>query len=156
MSFTPERWQLRGLSLQTAELYGKPHIHAHYAGKGVKTHKRDEGARCAVCRRAAQSVHHAPPLSKGREFLLSTPNGEWALKPSLFALCGSGTTGCHNQFHGGARYEPLWVWNDDEAAEEWWSGRILSMVAPHSPALYLYGKWAIVDRLTGKVIEVRS
>ena len=57
MTFVPERSQLRGLSVQVAELYGKPHIGAHYEGKGVKTHKRNEGALCPICFSHAQSVH---------------------------------------------------------------------------------------------------
>lgn len=154
MTFVPERSQLRGLSVQVAELYGKPHIGAHYEGKGVKTHKRNDGALCPICFSHAQSVHHVPPLSKGREFLLETPRGSWPLKPSLFALCGSGTTGCHNGFHGGARFEPHWVWRDDDCARAWWSGEILEAYQPHDKGLYLFGYWSIQDRRDGGRIEV--
>lgn len=156
MSFQPSSAQLGGLSYQKAELYGKPHVNAHYEGKHVKSHKRDEDAPCLVCRKMARSVHHVPPLSVGHKFVLRTPLGEFHLKPSLFALCGSGTTGCHNDFHGGARFEPEWVWNSDKDAEAWWSGEILSRIKPHSPMLYAFGFWRIHDRDTGKYFEVHG
>ena len=151
MSFVPSSAQLCGLSLQVAELYGKPHIHAHYAGKGVRTHRMDDGATCAVCRRMATNVHHVPPVSKGL-FTLRTPRGEWELRPALFALCGSGTTGCHNLFHGGARYQPEWVWFLDYQ-EAWWSGDLLKTYEPHDPGLFAYGRWVIHDRNTGTTFE---
>lgn len=154
MSFTPPASQLRGLSLDVAELYGKPHIGAHYEGKSVKSHKRDDDSACLICGKAVRSVHHVPPLSKGHEFTLRTPNGVFELRPSLFALCGSGTTGCHNDFHGGARFVPEWVWHTDADAEAWWRGEILRRFKPHSPMLYAFGFWRIHDRKTGKHIEV--
>lgn len=89
MSFTPSTQQLCGLSLDVAELYGKPHIGAHYEGKSVKSHKKDDDSTCLICSKTVQSVHHAPPLSKGHKFTLKTPNGVFELKPSLFALCGA-------------------------------------------------------------------
>lgn len=156
MSFAIPQSQLRGLSIPKAELYGKPHVGAHYEGNGVKSHKADEGARCLVCHAQSQSVHHAPPLSVGREFALVTDNGIFVLKPSLFALCGSGTTGCHNGFHGGARFVPEWVWRSDEAACAWWSGELLARMEPHSPELYDYGFWSIHDKVYGFCIEVRG
>lgn len=151
MGFTPGRHQLRGLSVDVAELYGKPHLGACYRGSGAnaKAYQLDEGARCAICRRPATNAHHVPPLSKGRGFRLVTPKGEWLLKPSLFALCGSGTTGCHNGFHGGARYEARWVWRDDRCAELWWDGSILAELGPHNPGIFAYGHWLVKDRLTG-------
>lgn len=154
MSFTPSTKQLCGLSLDVAELYGKPHIGAHYEGKSVKSHKKDEDSTCLVCHRAVQSVHHVPPLSNGHEFVLRTPKGDFHLMPSLFALCGSGTTGCHNDFHGGARFAPEWVWYTDADAEAWWSGDILERFSPHSAMLYAFGFWRIHDRNTGKYFEV--
>ncbi len=154
MSFTPSMDQLCGLSLEVAERYGKPHVGAFYAGSGVKTHKRRGDARCAVCGRPVGSVHHEPPLSRGHVFLLRTKWGQFVLKPSLFALCGSGTTGCHNDFHGGARFKPYWVWRSDEFAEMWWDGTLLKTIHPHSPELYEYGYWRIHDARTGRDIEI--
>ena len=144
-----------GVSYEVAECYGKPHIGAFYSGSGVKSHKREEGAICAVCGRPATNAHHNPQLSKGDIFLLITKWGRFALKPALIAVCGSGTTGCHNGFHGGARFKARWVWDSDEYAEMWWEGEFLKRMRPHSKELYLYGKWVIEDRVTGAVIEHR-
>lgn len=155
MTFVPERSQLRGLSVDKAELYGKPHVGARYRYvSDPKSNRRDDGARCAVCGRPAESSHHVPPLSKGRSFVLETPIGSWRLLPSLFALCGSGTTGCHGLFHGGARYFPRWEWLTDEAAEAWWSGELLSRFGAHSPELYAFGRWVVSDAESGKTFGV--
>ena len=157
MSYRPDKEQLDGLSYEVAECYGKPHIMAHYHGRGVKTHRKDSDAVCAICRRKVGSVHHNPPLSKGHVFVLRTPIGQFVLKPSLFSLCGSGTTGCHDGFHGDARYEPRWIWDDDEYAEKWWSGWFLShFIEPHDEKLYRYGRWVIRDSKTGQDIEYRK
>lgn len=149
MSFTPQSWQLHGLSVEVAELYGKPHLNACYVGSSPKRYRMDEGARCAICRRPATNVHHVPPLSKGLFTLCGSDGGIWTLRPSLFALCGSGTTGCHNGFHGGARFKPVWVWKTDDDARAWWSGEILLLVPPHDPAIYEHGYWVVYDRKTG-------
>lgn len=156
MTFTPTMDQLCGLPREIAECYGKPHIMAHYASGGVKSHKPDEGAVCAVCRQRVGSVHHNPPLSRGRVFVLRSEWGQFVLKPSLIALCGSGTTGCHNGFHGGARYRAYWIWDSDEYAEKWWSGEFLKDMSPHDPALYRFGKWLIHDARNDKDFEYRG
>lgn len=148
-----ERYQLRGLSLDKAELYGKPHIGAHYTGR--KGYERTQDY-CCICGKPAQSCHHVIPLSRGKVFQLQTPKGSWFLRSPLFALCGTGTTGCHNDFHGGARYIPRWVWDSEEFKRRWWSGSLLSKHTPHSPALYWYGHWEILDRKTGNVITIRE
>jgi len=145
-----------GLSYDVAECYGKPHIRAYYEGKGVKTHRRENGAFCVICGKPATNAHHNPPISKGDVFLLMTKWGQFVLKPSLIAVCGSGTTGCHNGFHGGARYKARWVWDSDEFARMWWEGEFLKRMAPHSKALYRYGKWAISDSVSGAVREFRE
>lgn len=156
MSYTPPRELLRGMSLQHAELYGKPHIGAEYMGESVKSHRTWQGSVCAVCGRPATNVHHVSPLSRGRTFRLETQVGVWELKPALFALCGTGTTGCHNGFHGGARFKAEWVWDNDRDAHEWWRGELLLMMRPHDPMLYLYGWWEIADLKTGAVRQVRN
>lgn len=156
MSFTPRMEQLCGLSYDVAECYGKPHIMAFYASSSVKSHKKEPDAVCAICRRQVGSVHHNPPLSRGHVFLLKTQWGQFVLKPALFALCGTGTTGCHNGFHGGARYKATWVWDSDEYAEKWWSGEFLKDIEPHSNQLFKYGKWVIHDARTGEDIEYRG
>lgn len=148
--------QLHGFSREVAELYGKPHIGAYYKSASVKSHTLKENARCMVCWHTATNAHHCPPISKGKKFDLVTPNGVFELRPSLFALCGSGTTGCHNDFHGGARYIPEWIWRseDDEAA--WWNGEILSKFEPHDHALYDFGYWRIHDTKAGTFFEVNK
>lgn len=155
MSFVPERRQLRGLPLDVAELYGKPHVSARYRSGSIRSHAMEPGARCAVCRRPATNVHHAPPVSKGT-FRLVTPAGSWELKPALLALCGSGTTGCHDGFHGGGRYRLAWEWGSDDDARAWWDGSILNSLEPHDPAIYGHGRWKILDRLTGGTYEHRG
>jgi len=156
MSWTPTRAQLGGLSLDVAECYGKPHIGAHYTNSHVKSHKPDWDAVCAVCRRRIGSVHHIPPLSKGHTFTMKTPVGQFVLRPSLFALCGNGTMGCHNGFHGGALYKARWKWDSDEYARMWWEGEFLRRMRPHSRELYRYGCWVIEDIRNGWSIEVRK
>ena len=135
--------QLRGWARERAELYGKPHLGARYTGK-----RRYEllQSRCCVCGRPAQSCHHVAHRSWGLEFELVTPNGTWELRSPLFALCGSGTTGCHNGFHGGAALKAEWRWHSEVYEKAWWTGELLQAHRQHDPALYDYGCWAITDR----------
>ncbi len=153
---------LNGLSYEKASLYGLPHIGARYTRDGAKWAKN--GARnyektqtfCFICGCAATNCHHVVPLSYGQVFELKTPRGTYPLRSPLFALCGSGTTGCHNGFHGGARYKAKWVWDDPEYEQMWWSGELLSQYPPHHPSLYHYGCWQIEDRKTGTTITHRE
>jgi len=156
MTYIPASSQLRGLPYEAAECYGKPHIMCRYSGSSAKSHMRDEDARCVCCGRMATNAHHNPPLSKGHIFLLMTKWGRFALKPSLIAVCGSGTTGCHNGFHGGARFKARWVWDSDEYAEMWWNGEFLKHMRPHSRELYRYGCWHISDSETGREFDWRD
>lgn len=149
-----EMAQLRGLPLERAELYGKPCVGAEYTDR--RGGYRRTSDTCCVCGRPAQSCHHAAPRSLGKTFTLVTPRGTHELRSALLALCGSGTTGCHDGFHGGARYVARWVWDDEECEREWWCGLLLAIHAPHSPALYGYGRWEIEDRLTGRVATIRE
>lgn len=80
---------LRGYPKERAELYGKPHLGAHYThGKAYEA----LSPRCCVCGRRAGSVHHVAHRSWGETFRLVTPCGTWDLRSPLFCLCGSGTT----------------------------------------------------------------
>ncbi len=142
--------QLRGLPMERAELYGKPHLGARYTGKGRYELTRP---RCCVCGRRATNCHHVAHRSWGVEFPLVTPNGTWSLRSPLFALCGSGTTGCHNGFHGGATLRAEWRWRSETYEEAWWTGRLLQVHEPHSPELYDYGYWAITDRDGNEIIR---
>lgn len=154
MSFRPTMQQLQGLPYEIAECYGKPHIGCYYASDNVKSHKRHDGVHCTCCGMPATNAHHNPPLSRGKSFSLVTPKEVYDLTPALFALCGSGTTGCHNGFHGGARYKAEWIWLSDEYAEMWWNGELLAIYAPHSKELYCFGYWRITDKLRGRSFEV--
>lgn len=137
MNYTPNRFLLRGLSVDVAEMYGKPHINAWYAkhSDSVNAYRFNHDARCPICWNRATNVHHCPPKSKGK-FIL---HGH-VLRPALFALCGSGTTGCHGKFHQ-RLIVPRWEWYTMGNAEAWWNGELLEMHGPHSPELYQYGDW---------------
>lgn len=137
-----EMAQLKGLSLEVAELYGKPHLGAYYEGDSIKSHKWDGHSSCAICGLPASNVHHVSHQSKGY-FTLKAGLDEFKLKPALFALCGTGTTGCHDKFHGSARLKARWIWRDESFADYWWSGEMLKRFGAHNPALYAYGSWQI-------------
>ena len=145
--------QLRGFPKDLAEKYGKPHIGAYYRTSSVKSHTMDGYQPCAVCGAPATNVHHDPPLRNGHGFELESGGMLLKLRPALFALCGSGTTGCHNGFHGGGRFTARWVWDDLLGDEAWWTGDLLEILEPHSPGLYRFGHWEIEDRKTGQVIR---
>ena len=147
---------LRGLPLETAERYGKPHIGAFYYNANVKSHAlADDYVPCACCGKPATNVHHDPPLRYGHSFKFwnAAMGCHQQLRPALLALCGSGTTGCHNGFHGGARYSLRWVWDYPEAEARWWGGDLLTILEPHSVGLYQFGHWEIEDRATGRTIR---
>lgn len=91
-------------------------------------------------------MHHVARRSWGETFRLVTPRGTWDLRSPLFCLCGSGTTGCHEKFHGGARLKAEWKWRSTVYEEDWWSGELLQTYGPHSPGLYEYGYWLVTDR----------
>jgi hypothetical protein len=151
---------LNGQPYETAKKFGMPHIGAHYLREDVRTNKLDENALCCICGKMATNSHHDPEKGMGGKnssWCMKTEHGMFILMPSLKAVCGSGTTGCHNGFHGGARYKSRWEWDSDELETKWWSGYLLSHgVTPHSPQLYGMGRWVITDALTGEEIEIRG
>ena len=153
---------LGGVPLQVAECYGKPHIGCRYEvaefpdtrqgrAVAVNSHRLDEGALCACCGRPATNAHHWPPKRNSPTFHL---NGH-CLRPALFAVCGSGTTGCHNGWHAGARYRAIWKWDADEYFTAWWFDDLVGETGAHSNELYLYGCWELYDMLMGRIWEVR-
>lgn len=158
--FIPDSHVLAGLPLEVAELFGKPHVGCRYKGSSVDSHTLIDQAKCCVCGKPATNCHHVPQKGMGgrnRQFTLSSEWGTFVLSPALLAVCGSGTTGCHNGFHGGARYTPKWVWDMPGADEEWWSGWLLSHgFPPHSERLFMLGHWEIQDKKTQKTIEIRG
>ena len=146
MNYKPTREQLRGLSYETAKLYGMPHIGCHYIRDDVNATAWDDRIvrRCAVCGRVngQQSKHHEPPKGKGSNFTLATPLGQFVLKPALIGLCGSGTTGCHGDRHNGT-LSIRWEWDTEEDEEKWWNGYWLSRTfnEPHGKWLYWHGRY---------------
>lgn len=154
MSYVPDSRILHGTPLAKAELYGKPHIGAFYANSSIKSHKMAGEANCAICGMRATNVHHCPPIGTARVFSLQTPTGVHVLKPALFAVCGTGNTGCHGEFHHWV-IEARWAWEDDACAELWWGGVLLRRMEPHSPRLFEYGHWELY-RFGELVREVRS
>ena len=137
MSYIPNRFLLRGLSVDIAECYGKPHMNAWYVkhNDSINSYRFNHEASCPICGKRAVNVHHCPPRSKGK-FIL---HGH-VLKPALFALCGSGTTGCHGKMHQ-KLIIPRWKWYSDDYAEYWWSGKLLEEYEPNSDDLYEFGGW---------------
>lgn len=152
MNNLPMKDLLRGLSMEKAEMYGKPHIMCHYGGTGVNTYRLDDGARCVCCGRPAENAHHCPPKGTSPTFTL---HGH-VLRPSLFAVCGSGTTGCHGGFHSLNRFTVRWEWDGETEQEMWWRGELLEEYGPHSPMLYNYGEWVFTDKKTGRVWEYKE
>ena len=138
-------------SRQVFERYGKPHVMCHYEGKSIRSHRLDDDAVCACCGMMAANAHHHPPVG----MKTVTLSGK-VLRPSLIAVCGSGTTGCHDGFHGGARYTADWTWDLPEYGEAWLSGEMLDEYEPHDPRLYLFGCWEFEDRKTGRTWRYRE
>lgn len=162
MSYTPSPRLLHGTPYPVAECYGKPHLGCFYrvgefaperkaALKAAHSHAIAEGARCICCGRPATNAHHYPPLGTASTFRLRYE----LLRPALFAVCGSGTTGCHDGWHGGARFKALWRWDSDEYARDWWEGTMLADEGAHSPTLFLYGCWEVYDMEYGRIWQVR-
>lgn len=140
--YIPTVEQLQGYSIENAECLGKPHIGARYLFSGrIDRYILEYNATCAVCGRPATNVHHQPFRSKGKGIII----GGKLLRPSLIALCGSGTTGCHGKVHNG-KLKIRWVWIDESIAERWWDGSLFSRFPPHSERVYEYGYWDFIDK----------
>lgn len=150
MSYVPESRLLRGVPYHVAECYGKPHFLASYTGPTVNGTKLAEGAVCMCCGKPATNAHHWPPKGSCPTFTLRGRK----LRPALLAVCGSGTTGCHDGWHGGARFRALWKWDSDDSAREWWEGDFCGL-GPHDPMLYRFGCWELYDMLWGTIRQVR-
>lgn len=152
--YIPPASLLRGLSVSTAQKFGMPNAGAHYEGRGVRSNRLDEDARCAFCRRPATNAHHVPAVGMGARNAKFSLHG-YALRPALIALCGSGTTGCHGECHSG-RMRIEWVWDREKYARDWWSGDLLREFGPGSPMLYDYGHWELWRDGAGKVLRLRA
>lgn len=143
--------RLCGLSRKVFDCFGKPHIMCHYEGRSIGSHALDEGAWCACCGRPATNAHHWPAGRRTVEVAGKV------LRPSLIAVCGSGTTGCHDGFHGGARFDAEWSWDDEGDFERWLNGDFWETgYEAHDPRLYLHGCWILADRRTGRTWSIRS
>lgn len=132
----PTAKQLHGFSLQAAECFGKPHLGARYTAAGYERYKRTSD-RCALCGHPATNTHHQPYR---QFFTLATPAGIWQLRPALFVLCGSGTTGCHGLIEAN-RIQVRWVWDAPQYETAWWDGELLKEYGEHNPELYNFGGW---------------
>lgn len=133
---------LHGWSYEKASLMGMPHVGAFYRGQAARL---EDGAKCVVCGAMASNAHHVVPKSRGTVFNLATEWGVFPLRSPLFALCGSGTTGCHDGFHGGAIYTVDAVWDDRDAEAAWWDGTMLkSGVLPNSFQLFAFMHYRIL------------
>ena len=150
MSYTPPAALLHGVPRNVAECYGKPHFLCSYYGNGVNDTRLFDGATCMCCGRPATNAHHWPPKGRCATFTLDGVK----LRPALLAVCGSGTTGCHDGWHGGARFKALWKWDCDDAARSWWEEGFCGL-APHDPMLYRFGRWEVYDMKLGRIWEVR-
>lgn len=150
MTYLPSKQILHGFAYPAAECYGKPHYLCGYQSNDVHDTRLFENATCMCCGRPATNVHHWPP-KRHPVFTLH----EHKLRPALFALCGSGTLGCHDGWHGGARYKALWSWDTDEYAQEWWEGQMLNEIEPHSLQLYNFGCWEVYDMRDSRIWQVR-
>lgn len=134
---------LRGRSAEAFALLGKPCVGARYLGRG-DAHRLDEGARCVLCGRPASNAHHHPPKGLGGgSFRLSTPKGEFALRPPLLAVCGCGNaSGCHRLLHSG-RAGVRWEWDAEEFERMWLDGSLVEGREPNSPGLFAFGRYVI-------------
>ena len=150
---TPDASLLQGLSAERAQLYGLPHLGARYRGE---RHYRATAERCQLCGRPVGSVHHVAHLKWGRHLRLATPQGTFDLRSPLFALCGHGTSGCHDGFHGGAWLRARWAWDSEGNEAAWWSGELLARYGAHNPALFAYGRWEVENTRTGLVLVRRG
>lgn len=146
--FRPTARQLQGMPYDYAECYGKPHVNAEYVRDDVGAY-RHFGS-CFVCGKQSANAHHVPPKGVSRTFNLITKRGVFVLKPALFSLCGSGTTGCHGKFHA-KKLIPKWIWRDEKSRESWWDGELLKDTMPHDPALFAFGFWQVRDD-SGRVV----
>ena len=151
--YRPTRAMTHGVPYPVAEAYGKPHFLCTYTGKSVNATKMFDGATCMCCGKLATNAHHWPPKGTAPTFTWHQDGRK--LRPALFAVCGTGTMGCHDGWHGGARFRALWRWDSDEYARDWWEGDMLEKLGEHSNALYRYGCWELYDFRDGTIREVR-
>lgn len=135
---------MKRITINQSQPWGMPHVGARYIG-ATKRWAPDEEAVCAVCGRLATNAHHEPQRGTCGVSTLVTDYGRWTLQPALIALCGSGTTGCHGLRHSG-RLSFRWVWDNEQAREDWFSGFLLaSGFMPHDERLFTLGHWEAVD-----------
>ena len=148
------REMLDGLPIDEADRFGKPCVGSRYVS-GDRYERLS--ARCRCCGIVpATNVHHI--ARRARRFHMRLADGRWVvLKPSLIALCGSGTTGCHGAVHA-HDIEITWVWDSEELREDWFSGRMLMEqgMEPYSPRLYAYGSWMIRNLRTHGIRFIRE
>ena len=151
----PDSRLLMGLSYDKAHLMGLPNVGCEYLSYCAGTYRVLEGERCLLCGAYHPlNAHHVVPKSVCGTFYLKGH----MLRSPLFALCGSGTQGCHDGFHGGSRYKVSWLWDTQEDEDMWWSGRTLEEMGyePHDDRLFRHGKYVIHDKRLDLEIHLRG
>lgn len=120
---------LNGMSMQRAELFGKPNIAT---------------PNCCICGKPASNMHHVVPKGIGGGSKSATINWgfqSYKVYSPLFAVCGCGnTSGCHAKFHAG-KIKVEWIWDDEKHFSEWWHGDLPAIAG--NEKLFDYGCYHI-------------
>lgn len=157
--------KLDGLSYERAELFGKPHLGAHYEGRvdyslkypaKRKQHRLNDGAICPFCGGGpASEAHHMVPKGIGGGSLVfdfRTEWGEFILLSPLFGLCSK-----HHRFFTEGHLSIRWDWTDADAMAAWWSGSLLAHgYIPHDQRLWEFGRYIVTAKETGREVVFRG
>lgn len=140
-------------SLPTVLLYACPNINAEYTADRLDAYRwTGDYPECAVCgkTRRIDGVHHEPPRSKG-SLLLSTPNGNFVVKPTLMTLCKD----CHGDRHDRAALSFAWEFDKPEDELAFLQGEFYKAgFREHDERFWQYGRLVIDSR--GMKWEVRG
>ncbi len=122
---------------------------------------------CIICGKflagIPHSQHHMTPKGMGGANKIMTiksasSHKTYKMDSSKISLCGSGTTGCHNDFHGGARLRITWEWASRPLMRMWFDGLFLdSGFIAHDKRLWEMGCYAVYERqlIQGRLHERR-
>lgn len=166
------------ITITGTDLYGLPHLGAEYVtgwSHGRRNYRRIAEVCCLCDRQRSTNTHHVVGFGLGGHqdntvivvdtkfceeydrvpYLLDTKIGSFVLYTPLFAVCGSGTTGCHGKLEDGVGDHIVeWVWYDEVCKELWEKGWMLSHgYAPHDERLFEFGYYRIKDP-DGNIVQV--